>query len=266
MRGHGEFQVHVVDPKGPFIEKLYATPDILKPDNELYPVDVVVSAFDEFDRGRPRYGDPGVRAPGLGCQQHQSGAQGFWGRATASRRAVGLAPAEVIAADVRQAGVKPGDDMLAIRLSSIGGQLAKIPWVEKVKVRRYFPHTLVIEIVEREPVAQILQPGGLNSPQPLLYTLDAAGHVMLALRPLQRSVPAATNDQDVRGLHELPYNIPNILVDLHQKVTHVPSGSFISVGRSQNDFFLEGFVDEMDRYYVEKGRVKARVIYVPRTP
>jgi cell division protein FtsQ len=53
------------------------------------------------------------------------------------------------------AGVKPGDDLLSLRLRRIGEQLAKNPWVEKVRVRRYFPHSLVIEVSEREPVAVV---------------------------------------------------------------------------------------------------------------
>lgn len=49
MRGHGEFLVQVIDPKGPFIEKIYATPDVLPADGKLHPVEVTVGAFDEFD-------------------------------------------------------------------------------------------------------------------------------------------------------------------------------------------------------------------------
>ena len=80
-----------------------------------------------------------------------------------------------------------------------------------------------------------------------------------------QTIPAATNDQDVRGLHELPYNIPNILVDLHQKTTHVPSGSFVSVGRSQNDFFLESFIDEM-AHAVGKDPYRYRVDLIAANP
>ncbi|KAF0215760.1 MAG: cell division protein [Geobacteraceae bacterium] len=71
------------------------------------------------------------------------------------------------------AGVNPGDDMLALRLSRIGEHLAKNPWVEKVKVRRYFPHTLVIEIAEREPVA-VANMG-------YLYYLDKNGEIFKPL-------------------------------------------------------------------------------------
>lgn len=71
------------------------------------------------------------------------------------------------------AGVKPGDDMLTMKLSRVGEQLMKNPWAEKVRVRRYFPHTLAIEITEREPVA-IVNMG-------YLYYLDKKGEIFKPL-------------------------------------------------------------------------------------
>jgi cell division septal protein FtsQ len=71
------------------------------------------------------------------------------------------------------AGVKPGDDMLGLKLRRIGEQLGKNPWVDKVRVRRYFPDTLAIEIAEREPVA-VVNMG-------YLYYLDAQGEVFKPL-------------------------------------------------------------------------------------
>jgi cell division septal protein FtsQ len=71
------------------------------------------------------------------------------------------------------AGVKVGDDMMAMKIKRVGEQLMKNPWVEKVKVRRYFPHTLAIEITEREPVA-IVNMG-------YLYYLDKKGEVFKPL-------------------------------------------------------------------------------------
>jgi cell division septal protein FtsQ len=71
------------------------------------------------------------------------------------------------------AGVKPGDDMLAMKPRHIGEHLLKNPWVEKVKVRRYLPHALTIEITEREPVA-VVNMG-------YLYYLDKKGEVFKPL-------------------------------------------------------------------------------------
>ncbi len=50
-------------------------------------------------------------------------------------------------------GVKPGDPMLRLDLRHIAEQVKKNPWIEKVQVRRNFPHTLTLEITEWAPAA-----------------------------------------------------------------------------------------------------------------
>ncbi len=90
------------------------------------------------------------------------------------------------------AGIKPGDDMLGLRLRRIGEQLAKNPWVEKVRVRRFFPHTLAIEVVEREPAA-IVNMG-------YLYYLDKRGDVFKPLNEgdkLDYPVLTGINEEDL---------------------------------------------------------------------
>ncbi len=72
-------------------------------------------------------------------------------------------------------GVKPGDPMLHIDLKTVAEQIRKNPWVEKVRVNRYFPHTLSIEISEWEPAA-IVNVG-------CLYYLDGKGEIF---KPLAR--------------------------------------------------------------------------------
>jgi cell division protein FtsQ len=71
------------------------------------------------------------------------------------------------------AGVKDGDDMLGLPLRRIGEQLAKNPWVERVRVQRFFPHTLTIVVVEREPAA-VINMG-------YLYYLDRSGEIFKPL-------------------------------------------------------------------------------------
>jgi cell division protein FtsQ len=56
---------------------------------------------------------------------------------------------------VAQTGVKLGDPMLCLDLRHIAEQLKKNPWIEKVQVRRFFPHTLSLEITEWEPAAVV---------------------------------------------------------------------------------------------------------------
>src|SRR6266568_5493985 len=75
---------------------------------------------------------------------------------------------------ISQAAVRIGDDLLGLRLRRMGEQLAKNPWVARVKIRRTFPHTLTIEVIEREPVA-VASMG-------YLYYLDSEGEVF---KPLQ---------------------------------------------------------------------------------
>ena len=53
------------------------------------------------------------------------------------------------------------------------------------------------------------------------------------------------DEQILRGLHQLPYRVPNQLFDYQIRQTHVPTGPWTSVGRSQNEFFLETFIDEL---------------------
>ena len=51
--------------------------------------------------------------------------------------------------------------------------------------------------------------------------------------------------RSVESLDNVPYDIPNILVDFQRVDTGVPIGFWRSVGASQNGFFLESFIDEI---------------------
>jgi isoquinoline 1-oxidoreductase beta subunit len=51
--------------------------------------------------------------------------------------------------------------------------------------------------------------------------------------------------RSVESLDNVPYDIPNILVDFQRVDTAVPIGFWRSVGASQNGFFLESFIDEI---------------------
>jgi cell division septal protein FtsQ len=90
---------------------------------------------------------------------------------------------------LRLAGVKPGDDMLGLNLRGMGDDLAKNPWIGMVRVRRYFPDTLAIEITEREPVA-VVNMG-------YLYYLDANGELFKTLNEGDRlDYPVITGISD----------------------------------------------------------------------
>lgn len=91
-----------------------------------------------------------------------------------------------------QAAVKVGDDMLGLRLKRMGEQVGKNPWIARVKVRRTFPHTLTIDVTEREPVA-VVSMG-------YLYYLDASGEIFKPLHEGDRlDFPVVTglNEDDL---------------------------------------------------------------------
>jgi len=70
-------------------------------------------------------------------------------------------------------GAKPGDPMLGLDLRHIAEQVKKNPWIEKVQVRRNFPHTLSVEIAEWVPAA-VLNMG-------YIYYVDKKGEVFKPL-------------------------------------------------------------------------------------
>jgi isoquinoline 1-oxidoreductase subunit beta len=59
------------------------------------------------------------------------------------------------------------------------------------------------------------------------------------------SIKNGMDESSVEGISDIPYDIPNILVDYHLMAGPVPMGFWRSVGASQNGFFEESFVDEL---------------------
>ncbi len=71
------------------------------------------------------------------------------------------------------AGVEPGKNLLRLNLKRMGEQLAKNPWVETVRIRRFFPDGISIAVTEREPLA-VINMG-------FIYYLDKNGIVFKVL-------------------------------------------------------------------------------------
>src|SRR6266536_1396686 len=89
------------------------------------------------------------------------------------------------------AGVKPGDNLLALDLNRVKDDLELAPMIESVAVERVLPRALKISVVEREPIAQVkllqLRPGGGIGM--VSYYLDEEGHVV----PPASAGPAAAS-------------------------------------------------------------------------
>jgi len=64
------------------------------------------------------------------------------------------------AAVMRQAGVHPGDNILAVRLGQTRRQLLGHAWIAQAAVRRRLPDTIEIRIGEHTPFAMLRTPGG----------------------------------------------------------------------------------------------------------
>ncbi|MBM4123033.1 MAG: FtsQ-type POTRA domain-containing protein [Nitrospira sp.] len=71
-------------------------------------------------------------------------------------------------------GLRGGETLLSVRVGDLAEQVAAHPWIKHATVRRRFPQTLAVTIVERQPAAVLKVPSG-----PLL--LDDEGRVLTVL-------------------------------------------------------------------------------------
>ncbi len=103
----------------------------------------------------------------------------------------------VIAVDQLQrwAGVRAGQNLLALDLARVKRDLELVPWVQAASVERILPHTLRLRIIEREPLAQINLPRPAPNGRLELapFYLDSEGYAMLPLQAIERSAPTAQN-------------------------------------------------------------------------
>lgn len=60
----------------------------------------------------------------------------------------------------RSSGLQRGVPVAAVSLSAVRARLMILPWIKDARVRRVFPHRIVIEVVERAPVAKMDQMNG----------------------------------------------------------------------------------------------------------
>ncbi len=99
----------------------------------------------------------------------------------------------------RWTGVRPGENLFALDLGTVRRNLLLISMIESVSLEKVLPHTLHLQVTEREPIAQILRPrsGGGVDLAPLY--LDSQGFVILPLTPAQCS-PGAIPP----GVEQLP--------------------------------------------------------------
>lgn len=85
----------------------------------------------------------------------------LWGTSLLGVREVRVTGAEIVSAEqVREAaGVGQRTPLLRVRPGNVAEQVATLPAVAAVTVRRSWPDAVVIEVVEREPVAAVQDRG-----------------------------------------------------------------------------------------------------------
>jgi len=71
-------------------------------------------------------------------------------------------------------GIEPGKNLLRMNLKLMGERILQNPWVETVKINRYFPDAISITVAEREPVAIVNMS--------FIYYLDRKGNVFKVLQ------------------------------------------------------------------------------------
>lgn len=108
----------------------------------------------------------------------------------------------------RWAGVRLDDNLFAVDLARIQRDLELVPVIQSADVERLLPHTLKIRVSEREAVAQYIFPkvAPNGTIERGVYTLDAAGFVMLPLEPQQRATLATQTRDSLPVLTGVPAN------------------------------------------------------------
>lgn len=94
------------------------------------------------------------------------------------------------------------------------------------------------------PASVLKISGGLNEPGDPL-TLNARVACSSVGQAGGFSKPGALDDTAVEGLHEWPYETPNVQVEWAQYEPGIGVWFLRSVGNSQNGFFAESFIDEL---------------------
>ena len=89
--------------------------------------------------------------------------------------------------------VRTGQNLMALDLMRVKRDLEMQPPIQFVAVERVLPHTLKLNVTEREPVAQTIVTSGRTGGgvEQAVFDFDADGYAMQPLDPRWRTAPAA---------------------------------------------------------------------------
>lgn len=104
------------------------------------------------------------------------------------------------------AGVRAQANLMALDLARVKRDLELVPAIESAAVERILPGTLLIRVIEREPIARVIftrvQGRGVYTNSSL--NLDANGYFMFAIEPARRQQPAGSPDEHLPILAGIP--------------------------------------------------------------
>ena len=118
----------------------------------------------------------------------------------------------------RWAGVRRGQNLLALDLARVKRDLEMVSVIHSVAVERVLPDTLRLRVAEREPAAQVFvgQKGADGQYEMTTLHLDGEGYVMGLLQPRQRATPPTETEDSLPLISGINPNLlaPGRLVNL----------------------------------------------------
>jgi isoquinoline 1-oxidoreductase beta subunit len=154
------------------------------------------------------------------------------------------------------AGVKP--DAVNVHTTYLGGGFGRRGWSDYVAESAQVSKAMGVPVQvtwSREddiqhdyyrPASYIKMSAGLDANgKPTAFEAHVACDSISRWFFGSNTVRNGMDSSSVEGVSDIPYDIPNILVDYQLVQGPVPMGFWRSVGASQNGFFSESFVDEL---------------------
>ncbi|HEY3277655.1 MAG TPA: xanthine dehydrogenase family protein molybdopterin-binding subunit [Syntrophorhabdaceae bacterium] len=125
----------------------------------------------------------------------------------------------------------------AVRVAKAAGKPVKVIWTREDDMKGGYYRPMWYDRLR----AQLDGKGNL-----VAWHHTIAGQSIMEGTPFaEKMIKNGVDDASVEGAKEIPYEIPNLLVDLHSPKPGIPVQWWRSVGHSHTAFVVEGFIDEV---------------------
>lgn len=96
----------------------------------------------------------------------------------------------------RASGIRPGDALALVWPDRVAGRVEDVPWVDRARVQRAWPHTVRITVEPRVPVGSVTVPGVSGAPARFLV-VDRTGRVLWRAAERPGAIPELEGVADV---------------------------------------------------------------------